>query len=175
MRAIQGNLVDHGNNIYNHLESMKGVTGDAFKILGAMSVTKNQLSGTSEIIENISKAIEKAHSHNVISQVVNIKGDLTSSLSYVVSTIEKLEKDFNSTIVTFSEIAEDIKLFQQIYTDYFMAQGISVALVLVGILIAIKIISIMYRAFTLCSGEVSFLKKNLIFRRSIRVAQEGGD
>ena len=106
--------------------------------------------------------------------MVNIKGDLTSSLSYVVSTIEKLEKDFNSTIVTFSEIAEDIKLFQQIYTDFYMAKGISVALILVGILIAIKVISILYKVFSLCSGEVAFLKRYLVFRRSLSAAQEGG-
>ena len=93
-----------------------------------------------------------------------------------MGTIESLEGDFNSTIHTFSEISEDIKLFQRIYNDYYLGQGISVALALVGILIAIKITSIIYRTLVLCNGEISFLKNYLTFRRSIRATQqEGGD
>ena len=177
MRQAHSILYDKKVEINEHFGSLKDLTGSASQVLGAMGVARSQLYGISDIIGTIREAIDEAQSPDVIPQVVNIKEDLTTTLEYVVSAIESIESDFNGTINTFSEISEDIKMFQRIYDEYYMSQGISVALILVGILIAFKFISVIYRVLALCNGEVSFIKNYLQFRRSLRARAipEGGE
>ena len=93
---------------------------------------------------------------------------MVKNLDYVIETINDLDVNYNNTIVIFGSIGEDIQWFKQIFEEYHLSSGVSIALILMGILIAFKGITIIYKIILICHGEFEFVKKYLAYRQTYR-------